>query len=132
MRPINTHDVLALGLIYDALVRTDISFNASPGLATSWDSNKAGTIWEFKLRQGVTFHDGKPFTADDVIWSLQRATNPKGIGTGVAELNPYMLPQSFKAVGKHAFRINLLRPNFFLPQFLGFFFTHIGQKGTTN
>ncbi|HEY6394362.1 MAG TPA: ABC transporter substrate-binding protein [Candidatus Binataceae bacterium] len=43
-----------------------------PALATEW-SNVDPSTWRFKLRQGVKFHDGTPFTADDVIFSWQRA-----------------------------------------------------------
>lgn len=64
--------------IYDALVnwdytRTDEPSDLTPGLATAWridpqDSKR----WIFTLRQGVTFHDGSPFTADSVLWNLDR------------------------------------------------------------
>ena len=43
-----------------------------PGLAESW-TNIDPMTWEVKLRQGVTFHDGSPFTAEDVVFSLTRA-----------------------------------------------------------
>jgi peptide/nickel transport system substrate-binding protein len=42
-----------------------------PGLALSAESNKDATVWTFHLRPGVTWHDGKPFTADDVVWNFQ-------------------------------------------------------------
>lgn len=130
-KPINTHDVLALGLIFDGLTRVDLKFKTYPGLAESWDSDKLGKVWEFRLRKGVTFHNGKSLTADDVAWSLRRATDPKGIGTGVSELNPYLIPSGIKVVNPTTVRFTLLRPNFFWPAFLGFFFTNIGQNGTT-
>jgi peptide/nickel transport system substrate-binding protein len=43
-----------------------------PGLALSAEANKDATVWTFHLRQGVTWHDGKPFTADDVVWNFQK------------------------------------------------------------
>jgi peptide/nickel transport system substrate-binding protein len=42
-----------------------------PGLATSAESNKDATVWTLHLRQGVHWHDGKPFTADDVVWTIR-------------------------------------------------------------
>ncbi len=58
--------------IFDALILQDDRQRLLPGLATSWKALDA-TTWEFKLRQGVKWHDGKPFTADDVLFSFARA-----------------------------------------------------------
>jgi peptide/nickel transport system substrate-binding protein len=58
--------------VYDTLVNRDRNLKPVPGLATSWEQVDA-TTWRFKLRQGVKFHDGTPFTADDVVFSFQRA-----------------------------------------------------------
>jgi peptide/nickel transport system substrate-binding protein len=58
--------------VYDSLVHRDAAFKLEPGLATSWQMPNA-TTWRFKLRSGVTFHDGTPFTADDVVFSIGRA-----------------------------------------------------------
>ena len=57
--------------VFDALVNVDANARLVPGLAVSWRAVDA-TTWEFKLRKGVKFHDGSPFTAEDVIFSLQR------------------------------------------------------------
>jgi peptide/nickel transport system substrate-binding protein len=51
-----------------------------PSLAESWESSSDQTTWTFHLRQGVKFSDGSPLTADDVVFSLQRAVNPKTSG----------------------------------------------------
>jgi len=59
-------------LIYDTLVMRDKDLKLIPGLATSWEQVNP-TTWRFKLRQGVKFQDGTPFTADDVVFSMQRA-----------------------------------------------------------
>ncbi|CAG1003031.1 Periplasmic dipeptide transport protein [Burkholderiales bacterium] len=59
-------------LIYDTLVMRDKDLKVIPGLATSWEQLNP-TTWRFKLRPGVKFHDGTPFTADDVVFSIQRA-----------------------------------------------------------
>ena len=44
----------------------------APGLAESWTPNSDNSVWTFKLRQGVTWHDGKPFSADDVVATMER------------------------------------------------------------
>lgn len=63
-------------LVYEYLaVRDRQTFDKYvPGLALSW-TNTGPLTWLFKLRQGVTFHDGTPFTADDVVFSFDRARN---------------------------------------------------------
>ena len=57
-------------LIYDALVETSALGVYRPGLAESWSVSDDGLTWTFKIREGVTFHDGTPCTAEDVAWSL--------------------------------------------------------------
>ena len=65
---------------YEPLVQWNRDMKLEPGLATEW-SQPDPTTWRFKLRQGVKFHDGTPFTADDVVFSYDRATHP---GSNVA------------------------------------------------
>jgi peptide/nickel transport system substrate-binding protein len=61
--------------IYERLVVRDRKLEAVPGLATSWE-RVGPTRWRFQLRRGVVFHDGSPFTADDVVFSIERAQLP--------------------------------------------------------
>ena len=56
--------------IFETLVTKDNEGNIKPGLATSWDWAEDGMSITFKLREGVLFHNGESFSADDVIWSL--------------------------------------------------------------
>jgi peptide/nickel transport system substrate-binding protein len=57
--------------VFDRLVDTDENFRLRPGLAESW-APVDETTWEFKLRRGVTWHDGTPFTAEDVVATFAR------------------------------------------------------------
>jgi peptide/nickel transport system substrate-binding protein len=57
--------------IYEGLVNRDRAYKLEPSLATSWKMT-GPTTWRFTLRPGVKFHDGTPFTADDVVFSLTR------------------------------------------------------------
>src|ERR1700757_2640627 len=66
--------------MYEPLIRRDRQMKPEPGLATEWARTGPDT-WRFKLRQGVKFHDGSPFSADDVVFSYDRATHP---GSNVA------------------------------------------------
>ena len=61
-----------LSNVYEGLVGRDKNFKLVPWLAISWSQTDALT-WRFKLRPNVKFHDGAPFTADDVVFSMERA-----------------------------------------------------------
>jgi peptide/nickel transport system substrate-binding protein len=64
--------------IYNGLVRIDEKLAVQPSLAEAWEPAKPdGTEWVFKLRRGVEFHDGKPLTAADVVWNMQRHLGAK-------------------------------------------------------
>jgi len=68
---------LMLAPIYDYLTMLDGKNRIIPGLATTWTVNSDGRIWTFKLRPNVTFHNGDPLTADDVVFSISRLRDPK-------------------------------------------------------
>jgi peptide/nickel transport system substrate-binding protein len=59
------------GNVYEGLVGRNKDLSLAPGLATSWKQTSP-TVWRFELRKGVQFHDGTPFTADDVLFSFAR------------------------------------------------------------
>jgi len=59
------------GNVYEPLVGRNKDLSLTPMLATSWKQTSP-TVWRFELRKGVQFHDGTPFTADDVVFSLAR------------------------------------------------------------
>lgn len=62
-----------LHAIYDCLVKFDADGNIAPALAESWELSDDQMSYTFKLREDVTFHDGSEFSADDVIFSLDKA-----------------------------------------------------------
>ncbi|MBL8302198.1 MAG: ABC transporter substrate-binding protein, partial [Ideonella sp.] len=78
-----------LGHAYEPLVRYTAAYVVEPALATKW-TYVSPTQVRFELRKGVKFHDGSPFTADDVLFSYQRVKQPQGtMGiyvAGVAEV----------------------------------------------
>jgi peptide/nickel transport system substrate-binding protein len=59
--------------LYEGLVRLDANGKVLGSLASAWDTSLDGTTFTFHLARGVTFHDGSPFTAQDVVFSWQRA-----------------------------------------------------------
>ncbi|MEU3604653.1 ABC transporter substrate-binding protein [Streptomyces sp. NPDC035033] len=63
-------------LIYNTLTRYDDDLEPQPELATSWEYAQDGRSITLRLRAGVVFHDGRPFTADDVIFAVKNLQNP--------------------------------------------------------
>ncbi len=63
--------------VYEGLTRLGVNYRPEPSLATEWQYLSQTQV-RFKLRKGVKFHDGSPFTADDVVFSFARITQPQG------------------------------------------------------
>jgi peptide/nickel transport system substrate-binding protein len=96
--------------VYESLVDHDASYRLEPALATNWRLLDPLT-WEFELRRGVTFHDGAPFTAEDVVFSLSRAG-----ASPFRALIPSV--RSVEAVDDFTVRIGTAAPNPDLPRLL--------------
>lgn len=75
--PYNNVDFARVRQLYNSLVEYDANVVPQLVLAESITPNTTATSWTIKLKSGITFHDGKPLTADDVIYSFQRIVNPK-------------------------------------------------------
>jgi peptide/nickel transport system substrate-binding protein len=71
--PSNTSPFWVLYALHDALVKPMPGQRMAPSLAESWSESPDKLSYEFKLRQGLKFHNGDPFTADDVVFSFARA-----------------------------------------------------------
>ena len=65
----------AAAYIYEPLLTYNEKFELVPALATTW-TRDGNLLWKFNLRKGVKFHDGSPFTADDVVFTIERAMSP--------------------------------------------------------
>ncbi len=98
--------------LYDKLVVLDDKLRVTPSLAESWKLLDDLT-WEFQLRKGVVFHDGSPFTADDVLFTIERVPNVPN--------SPNSFSQFTKAIEKvtrvddHTIRIRTKAPHPLLP-----------------
>lgn len=82
MDPIVSNDVASAGMcthVYNNLVGLTFENEVIPQLATKWEQIDPKTF-KFFLREGVKFHNGEPFTADDVVYSVERAQSPLGAG----------------------------------------------------
>lgn len=83
-------------LLWDGLTQTDRSGNIAPDLATSWSSTPDQKTWTFRLRSGVKFNDGTPFTAQDVVDTFEYYLNPS---TATQEAAKIGFVDKVKAVG---------------------------------
>lgn len=68
---------MVAGNIYEGLLRYDNDLKPMPSLATKWEITEGGTVYTFNLKKGVTWHDGKPMTAADVVFTAKEFL-PKG------------------------------------------------------
>ena len=74
-----TTDTTSSGVVvelFSGLVTMNTDLQLVPDIAESWDIDDTGTVYTFNLRKNAKFHDGKPITAHDVKWSLERAVHP--------------------------------------------------------
>jgi peptide/nickel transport system substrate-binding protein len=87
-------------------VETDETNRLIPGLAVSW-KNVGDTTWEFRLRQGVLWHDGSPFTAEDVKFTFERAPNVPNSPSGFAGVTR---GKHIEIIDDHTIRISTAAP----------------------
>lgn len=93
--------------IYEPLIIRDMTGAPVPALATEWGPKADNpNVWEFKLREGVTFHDGAEMDSEDVVFSFERAMTPD---SDMKELLASI--KEVRAVGKYGFEIETDGPN---------------------
>ncbi len=97
-----------LNMIYEPLVITDHNLQIAPALAESWEFAEDAMTLTFKLREGVKFHDGSDFTADDVIASYNRILDE---ATGAAARTNYVSIQSMEAPDPYTVIFHLSTPD---------------------
>jgi peptide/nickel transport system substrate-binding protein len=106
-------EVFVANAVFDYLVDVDpVSNQPKPRLATDWTVSEDGMTYVFNLADGVTFHDGSPLTAEDVVWTFDRLRDPE---SGFATVDLYSDIVSVEATGDLEVTFTLTRPNpFFL------------------
>ena len=110
-------DIARHKAIFDKLTDLGPDLKAVPRLAESWQPNAQATLWRFQLRE-ATFHDGKPLTADDVLFSLARILDPK-VPDRVAQASLAGIDlRRSRAVEPRAVELALRRPDAELPALL--------------
>ncbi len=95
------------GLIYNGLVKYDGDLNLVGDLAESWEISPDNLTITFKLRKGVRWHDGRPFTAQDVLFTYRVMVDPK---TPTAYAGDYQQVKQAEAPDDYTFRVTYARP----------------------
>lgn len=119
---------IASGIIYNTLIEIHgLNAELRPGLAKSW-SSEDGKRWTFELVDNATFHDGRPFTAEDAVYSILshvQDTSRSSIRGTIAAI------PSVRAEGPHTMVIELAEPNFLFPTAMAAFNLCMIPAGTT-
>ncbi len=113
---------------YNSLIQHANDLSPQPELAETFEPNSNATEWTFKIRNGVTFHDGKKLTADDVVYTMKRHQGESSTSVIKSVLASV---KEWKKTGPMEVKAILESPNADLPTLLGLFQTKIVQDGTT-
>jgi peptide/nickel transport system substrate-binding protein len=94
----------------EMLNRTNDKGHLVPELATSWKSNPKATVWTYKLRRNVKFHNGKTMVADDVVATFKRLTDPKGGSGALSAFSGVLSPAGVRKVDDYTVAFHLDAP----------------------
>ncbi|MGW3252747.1 ABC transporter substrate-binding protein [Streptomyces fungicidicus] len=122
-------DVARAKALFDKLADYGADLSAQPRLAEKWEPNKTLDRWRITLRE-ATFHDGRPVTARDVLYSYRRIADPKRAFRAKASLEPIDLDAS-RATGARSLEFVLKRPTAEFPNVLAAFGAYIVPEGAT-
>jgi len=103
--------ITVMSQVAETLVLSGADLTAKPVLAESWSPNKDGSVWTFKLRQGVKFHSGKVMTADDVVASFDRIADPANGSNALSALGGVLSKGGTRKVDDHTVEFHLDAPN---------------------
>lgn len=109
-------DEVVYANVFEGLTRIDETGTVQPGLAERWDVSPDGLVYTFFLRDGVVFHDGTGFDADDVVFSIERAKAPESANAQKGLFEPI---ETVRALDPTTVEITLSRPE-------GLFSWHMG------
>ncbi|HEV8650810.1 MAG TPA: ABC transporter substrate-binding protein [Actinomycetes bacterium] len=115
--PVSHPDEARVFALYDSLLTRNPDYSIRPALAESLTPSSDPRTWTLKLRQGVTFHNGKPLTVDDVSFTFQRILDPKSPKSQATALSIIDL-EALKKVDDHTLAIGLKSPSVILDDHL--------------
>ncbi|MEU3979266.1 ABC transporter substrate-binding protein [Streptomyces sp. NPDC026672] len=119
-----------LGALYNRLVRTGADGEPAPDLAESWESDARARTWTFRLRKGVTFHDGRPFTAADAVYTLRHILAKATASPQAAVLAPLVDPRELRTPDAHTLVVPLKAANAEFPSLLTHYNCYVVPDGS--
>ena len=108
--PVTMWDAGAIATVQQVceyLVWVENDLTLRPVLAESWTPNGAADTWTFKIRSGVTFNNGQPLTADDVVATFKRLSDPKGGSAALSNFKDILVPAGIRAVDQSTVEFGL-------------------------
>jgi len=115
--------------VYSYLTRLNEQGQPEPEVALSWEPNQEATRWVFKIRQGITFHDGSPLTIEDIMFSIMRHKDEK-VASSARQLAANI--KNVSKDGQDGLVIELTSPDVDLPVLIGIFQFAIVKDGTSD
>lgn len=115
--------------VFDKLAAYNADLTVTNRLAETIEPNRDGTTWQIRLRAGVSWHDGKPLTADDVLYSVARILDPKNSLPGAIDLAAVDLGSS-KRIDDLTVQLAMRQPIADLPSLLAGWYVYVVPDGT--
>jgi peptide/nickel transport system substrate-binding protein len=117
-------DIARVFQLYEPLAIRNPAYELEMVLAESIEAGAQPDVWTVRLKPGITFHNGKPVTADDVLFSLGRIVDPKNPKVGASSISYIDFDRS-KKLDERTVRIRLKAPNVGFPDDVGQYFNGI-------
>ena len=115
---LSTFDIVITQQLYDNLLMIQPDLSVKPELATSWEPNEDLTSYTFHLREGVKFHHGKEFKAEDVVFSFNRLLDPVIDSPARSTLE---VIKEMVVIDDYTIRFDLTAPNAFFPTYMSIY-----------
>lgn len=108
--PVTNPDIARVSNLFEPLLFWDNNYELQPALAESVEPNRTADEWTIRLRDGLTFHNGKDVTAEDVLYTIGRVADPKNPTSAGVDLARVIDLQATKAMDDRTVRVVLKQP----------------------
>ncbi|MEU4969335.1 ABC transporter substrate-binding protein [Streptomyces smyrnaeus] len=119
-----------LGALYNRLVRVDPDGGLVPDLAESWEADSKARTWTFRLRKGVTFHNGHTFTSADAAYTLRHILDKATASPQAGVLAPLIDPKTLRTPDAHTLVVPLKSPHAEFPSLLTHYNCYVIPDGS--